>query len=111
MADISSLFPSRYLRSCDLPEDGRPAAYTIKKVDVQQIGDDGDRKPCVEFVEDCTMVLNKTNANILAELLGKDYTQWSNKAINLKKDRVAFQGKMTDCIRVVMELPTSNAPF
>lgn len=111
MADISSLFPSRFLRSCDLPEDGQSAAYTIKKVDVQEIGDDRERKPCVHFVEDCTMVLNKTNANILAELLGKDYTRWTNRTINLKRDRVAFQGKMTDCIRVAMELPSSGAPF
>ena len=112
MADINSLFPSQFLRSCDLPDDGQPAIYTIKKVDVQEVGDNRERKPCIEFVEDCTMVLNKTNANILAELLGRDYTRWVRQRVALKKDRTSFQGKVTDCIRVSMELPGgAEAPF
>lgn len=61
---------------------------------------DGSSKPTISFKEiKHTLVLNRTNAEILAEALGDETENWSGKKIRLSVTKVPFQGKMVDSIR------------
>lgn len=110
MPDINSLFPSKYLRNADLPESGHKVV-TIRTIRVEDVGqgDEKESKPVLHFFNDVApMVLNKTNAAILSDLLGSDYEKWADRRVALHRDRVAFQGKMVDCIRVATRLPQTE---
>ena len=47
MTSVSELFPSRFLKAADLK--GRTVKAKIKKVEVEEIGQDRDEKPVVYF--------------------------------------------------------------
>ena len=51
-------------------------------------------------------VVNKTNANRIAESHGRRYPAWVGKKITLTPDRTEYQGKIVDCIRVAF--PTAH---
>lgn len=99
---ISKAFPSRFIKAADL--DGKPQVFTILTVNMEMIGQgsDAEEKPIVFFDEtDQGLVLNKTNANMITELLGTDETNgWKGKRICLYPTRVQFGSKMVDSIRV-----------
>jgi hypothetical protein len=46
------------------------------------------------------MVLNKTNANKIAEMFGDDTDQWSGESITLYEAMVDFKGQTVPAIRV-----------
>lgn len=55
--------------------------------------------------------LNFTNAARIAELTGtEDYGNWVGTAIKLYVEKVKFQDKMVDAIRIFPELPNGQAP-
>ena len=60
--NIDDAFPSAYLKSSDFPA---PVLWTMRKIEIESIGDDDERKPVLYFQEggDQGLVLNKTNAN------------------------------------------------
>jgi hypothetical protein len=96
--NISGAFPSNYLKAADLQ--GRRVTVTIAGVKMEDIG--GDHKPVVKFQgKDRGMVLNKTNANMIAEIAGTEETdEWTGVAVVLYPTKVDFQGKRVDAIRI-----------
>jgi hypothetical protein len=96
-------FPSTYLKAEDLQ--GRRATVTISKIEMERIGD--DHKPVMYFVgKDKALVLNRTNAGMIQDLLGTDeMDQWRGRAIILYATKTEFQGKRVPCIRVEERLP------
>lgn len=104
---VSEAFPSKFLKVEDLR--GRKVEVKIKNVEMEKIGD--DYKPVLSFSgKDKTLTLNKTNALMIAKIIGTDdMDDWIGKKIVLRPDVTTFQGKPTDCIRV--EAPAaSSAP-
>lgn len=103
--NINGAFPSNYLKAADLQ--GRRVPVTIANVTMEDIG--GDYKPVVKFQgKDKGMVLNKTNANMIAEISGSEETdEWSGVQIMLYPTKTDFQGKRVDAIRV--DYPTAKA--
>ena len=95
---LNDMFPSSYLKCEDLK--GRKVTLTIQDVEVIELG--GERKPLITFQgKDRGLVLNKTNANYIAEILGsRDTEDWRGREITLKPAKAEFQGKLVDCIRV-----------
>ena len=95
---IGSAFPSDYLKAADLQ--GRAVKVTIGGLTHEEIGDSA--KPVLHFVgKDRGLVLNKTNANMIAEVLGSDETDdWEGKTITLYATKVDYQGRRVDAIRV-----------
>lgn len=94
---ISNAFPSDYLKASDLA--GRNVTVTMSHVDMKEIG--GEPKPILFFKgKDKGMVLNKTNANKIAEAFGDDTDDWEGGDIVLYEAMVDFQGKTTPAIRV-----------
>ena len=107
-ADITikrdDVFPSKYLKAGDLPEEGTEAA-TIEKVEIEEIGPRKDRKPVIHFSDlDKSFVCNKTNWNTISKIAGSDDTDdWIGKTIHLYRAEVEFQGEMVEAIRVKLK--------
>lgn len=80
MADYEALFPSRFLKSADLAE--RDATVAIKSVASEEI--DGKDKVIMSFEgTKKQFVCNRTNAEAIRLMLGRDYTTWIGHRITL----------------------------
>lgn len=98
MPKTSEMFSGSYLKASDI---GRSrAGVVIEDVVQEQLGK--DEKWVLRFKgKEKGLVLNKTNASILEEVLGSDDTDdWVGKRITLYSTKVEFQGKRVDAIRV-----------
>lgn len=97
--NVNDLYPSRYVRAADL--NGRRVTVTIKHVAVERMGQDGEAKPVVYFKNATKgLVLNRTNALVIAALYGPETDAWAGKAITLYPTQVRAFGATHDCIRV-----------
>jgi hypothetical protein len=96
--NINSAFPSKYLRAADLGQ--ATPTVTIAKVTSETVGE--DQRLVVYFVgKDKGLVLNKTNANAIADILGdEDTDNWPEGRIKLVTAKVDFQGKRVLAIRI-----------
>lgn len=101
--DINAAFPSKYVRACDLQ--GQDRTLAISSVVMDDVGDH-EPKPVVYFNgTDKGLVLNKTNANVIAGLYGPNTDGWIGQRITLFPTQTDFQGKQVECIRVRMQKP------
>lgn len=96
--NINKVFPSKYLSAADL--NGATPTVLIDTVKLETVGDDS--KLVVYFKgKDKGLVLNKTNANAIADILAsKDTDEWEGKRIKLITAKVDFQGKRVAAIRI-----------
>ena len=99
MANIHDAFPSNYLKASDLK--GAQPVVTIDRIEFEAVGRTKEMKPIVYFVgKEKGVVLNKTNANKIAELTGSTETDdWSGCQIRLYATHVEFQGETVEAIR------------
>lgn len=94
---ISSAFPSQYLKAADLG--GRRVKVSMSHVAMEDLG--GDLKPILYFMsKEKGLVLNKTNANAIAQVYGDDTDVWSAQIVELYEATVEFQGRQVQAIRV-----------
>jgi hypothetical protein len=102
MPNITEMYPSRFFRAADVPKRG--ITLVIEDVTEEEVNGDGEGKQtkwALKFKdEDRLLVLNKTNATILAEAFGPNTESWIGKAITLRTEKVSFGGRLTDGIRV-----------
>lgn len=62
-----------------------------------------EMKPVLRFAsEPKGLVLNKTNAGLLASNFGNETSAWTGKAIELYPTQTSFQGRIVDAVRVRM---------
>jgi len=108
---IDTLFPSNYLKAGDFA--GRDFNLTIKALDFQEFDRDQGGKedrPCLWFEKtEKGLVLNKTNAKMIAELHGPDTDSWVGKTIAVGSEKVPFRGDIVDAIRVRGTVPQAAA--
>lgn len=96
--NINEVFDSKYLRAADLK--GQTPICTITKIDMQDMKD-GQVKPCIYLNhKDKGLVLNKTNANMIAKLYGPETDAWIGKKIMLITAWVEYQGDTVEAIRI-----------
>lgn len=96
---ISNAFPSKYLSAGDL--NGREIKLVIGRIEIEKIGRDNDEKPVIYFTKARKgLVLNKTNAKVIAGAYGDDTDQWEDREIILFSMMVQFGDEMVDSIRV-----------
>ena len=108
--NINAAFPGSYLKAGDLQ--GRRVTVTMAHVAIEELG--GEHKPVLYFEgKERGLVLNKTNANIIAELHGPETDDWAGRKITIYPARVEFQGKIVDAIRVDLNTAAaaSQAPI
>jgi len=109
MSTREKLFPSKWLKHTDIPEDGLVA--TITRVDLDTVGDEGESKPVVSFKETTKgLVLNVTNFDLIAAWHGEDTDNWVGRRITLYRTTTTFKGKPVNAIRVVAKQAKMPAP-
>ncbi len=98
---ISAAFPSNYIKASDL--DGEPRALQIRTCVPEELGQGNEKetKPVLYFQDrQKGLVLNKTNANVIADAYGDDTSNWEGKAVEVYPTQVEFKGKLVDGIRL-----------
>ena len=97
-----ALFDREFLRWFDL--DGKEVTVTIEKVSREELTLPGGQKRMKPVLTlkgaKKRLVLNKTNAGTIAELLGNKPSQWVGKSITLFESRTKKSGETVPCIRV-----------
>lgn len=108
--NINEVYSGNYLKADDLQ--GKRVIVRINHVSVKEFeGDKGmDKKIILGFEgKAACLVCNKTNAAIIAEVLGsQDTDNWIGGTIKLEVRKVEFSGRLVPAIRVVLE--DRNAP-
>lgn len=107
--NVNDVFPSKFLKAADLK--GHNVTVTIAAVEMQDIGnpEKPDSKAIVHFEnKEKGLVLNKTNAMVIADCYGPETDGWIGQQVILRPDKTNFQGKLTDCIRISMPAPNGN---
>ena len=95
--NINEIYGGDYLKADDLQ--GQPRQLTISSWSLKEFND-GSRKIVLAFSKGTkTLVMNATNANSLGGSFGFDTDAWVGKTIELRPERVNFQGRMVDAIR------------
>lgn len=103
--NINGVFPSDFLKAIDLK--GRTIKVTIEGCTMEEIG--SDKKPVLHFAgKDKGLVLNKTNASMLASAFGPETDAWAGKSIEMRPDKTQFNGQLVDCIRVQIPAPMAD---
>jgi hypothetical protein len=106
---LGEAFPSKYIKAADLG--GRKVTVTIDSAEMANIGDEQDKLVIYFEGKSKGMVLNVTNANMIAEIAGSDETDdWKGVKIVLYSTRVDFQGRRVDAIRVDYPAGAPKAP-
>lgn len=100
------MFPSDWVAAEELKGD---TVVTIKSVEFKnlKLADGASERKAVMHFEEAKkgLVLNKTNANIIAGLHGAEATQWPGKKITLYPTTCMAFGDEVSCIRVRKGLP------
>lgn len=98
--NINDAFPSNYLKASDLGE-SQPIV-TIAEVKFEAVGRNKEMKAVVYFTGKTKgLVLNKTNAKKIADLVGSDDTdEWQGGKVKLYATETEFGGETVECIRV-----------
>jgi|SRR5882724_4310233 len=103
--DINAAFATKYLKASDLQ--GRDVTVKMGRLEQEKIGD--DHKLVLYFQgKEKGMVLNKTNANVIADSYGSETADWYGQSIILFEQMVDFQGKRVPGLRV--RAPRQQAP-
>ena len=87
---ISAAFPSKYLKAADLQ--GKQVTVVMSHVTMETIGD--DERPVLYFKgKDKGLVLNKTNANTIADAFGDDTAGLARRRNRPFRDEGRLSGK------------------
>jgi len=113
MIDVNSYYQSEsdYIKAADL-QAGKKYLLTISEISETEFEQDGKkhRKLTLSFSQaEKKLPLNKTNALVIAGVLGNDAELWKGKGIYIYATKVQFGDKMVDAVRV--EMPMEVAQF
>lgn len=104
--NINEAFPSAFINAAAL--NGKTHTVQIKRFDPKVEMTDGELKPAIYFENrSAGLILNKTNATVLASIHGPETDQWVGRSIDLRVEKVSFQGQMMDGIRVAPATQTA----
>lgn len=111
MPHIMSFFDKDTLAAWDL--EGRDVTVEIEAVTGVELpaqqGKKAARKPMLKFRgKKKTMVLNVTNARVVANMYGPNTKEWIGKRIIIFPTTTQFGRETVECIRVRNRMPQSN---
>jgi hypothetical protein len=105
--NVNEIYPAnKSLKAEDLK--GHSVKVTIENYEVKKF--DNGNKIVLKFTgKEKTLVVNKTNAKIIASAYGEDTDGWVGKAIEIYPDKTMFGSDLVDCIRVRIPAPPAAA--
>jgi len=109
--DGELMFPSNYIGAADLK--GKDVTLTVENVQLDElmlVGGKKQKKPVLYFQKTPKMlVLNKTNAKTIADLLGTEMKAWIGKRVTFypTETKLKGKGKTVPCVRVREQAPAS----
>lgn len=97
--DINDVYQSgaEYLKAADLQ--GRDAVVTIETVQPEDLREE-KKLVCYFQKREKALVLNKTNALVIADAYGPETDAWIGRQITLYPTTTFFDGRNVPCIRV-----------
>jgi hypothetical protein len=105
MTTIDDIYAGDYITADELP-DGRRIPAVIVFATVEEVGQD-QRKRVVLTLRapdgrpwPRRLVLNKTNAGLIAAVAGKEFATWPGRPLEVWKEPVSFQGKIVSGVKV-----------
>lgn len=109
MTTLNDLFPSPYLAATDVEAKPVVTIKTITKKTMKNRDGEDEVKPVIFFNEmEKGMVLNKTNAEIIASLYGNTLEDWTGERVQLHSVMVEAFGKRQPAIRVAEQKPVTD---
>ena len=98
--NINNAFPSKYIKSSEVPEEG--LTLVIDRVEIEDVDGKGAHKPVIYFRKAKKgLALNVTNAKKITAILGTaDSDEWIGRPITLYQSETEYQGDTVACIRV-----------
>lgn len=101
---------SKWLKAADLQ--GRKHRVVISGLEVVEFSEkNGKKEKKVGLTlegKQRGLMLNKTNAQVIAKQHGDDMEKWPGKEINIYPTTTDFGGEMVDCIRVEQVIPEAD---
>lgn len=107
--NVNDLFPSKYLKAHDLG--GKAFTLTIRAATLEDVGHgaEKERKLAIAFDKATKMMLlNRTNAMIIASMYGPETDGWKGKAVTVYSARVKAFGAWHDALRIKEQIPARN---
>jgi len=107
--NVNDIFPSRFLKAHDLG--GKAFTLTIKAITLEDVGHGAEKESKLTIAfEKATkmMLLNRTNAMIIASLYGPETDGWKGKAVTVYSARVKAFGAWHDALRIKEQIPARN---
>jgi hypothetical protein len=102
--NINQAFPRKYAVGQDI--DGKQPTLAIRAVTLEQMGEDGEKKPVIWFTgAKKGVVLNKTMARAIANIYGPETDGWIGKYVTLYSEFVRAFGENHCAIRVKAPRP------
>ena len=102
MPNINHMYPSKYLKADDIGQ-GNVRTLTVKTVVQETVGEGAEAasKWVLYFHEtEQGLVLNQTNAHLIALQHGDETDGWIGRSIHLSVAMVEFMGKIVPGIRI-----------
>lgn len=103
---------SKWLKAGDLrTADGKPikAKLQIERTELVEFKDNTKKIGIFFRGKEKGLVLNKTNAALVAEQHGQNTTDWSGKEISIYPTTTDFGGERVECIRVEQAIPEASS--
>lgn len=107
--NVNDVYPSRYVKAHDLGD--KNVTVTIKSAAMENLGYSKEAESkLVIYFERATkgLILNRTNAMIIASLYSPETDNWIGKAIILYSARIKAFGAWADAVRVKETIPARN---
>jgi hypothetical protein len=102
---------SKWLKASDLKKDGKSikVELTIDRAEIVEFKDNTKKLGIFFRGKDKGLVLNKTNAALIAEQHGNDSNDWAGKKVKIYATTTDFGGERVECIRVEQYVPEAFA--
>ena len=106
--NTNEMFPSNFIKASDLQ--GQARRLIMDRVESEEVGE--DFKPILYFRgAKKGLVMNKTNANLIAAAYGPETDGWIGKEIELFPTQTEFKGQTVDCLRVRLYVPPAEEVY
>lgn len=102
---------SKWLKAGDLKKDGKPVKVhlTIDRTEIVEFKDNTKKLAVMFRGKEKGLVLNKTNAQLIAEQHGENSDEWAGREISIYPTTTDFGGERVECIRVEQFVPDSDS--